>query len=418
MAIGHAVLGVLTRGRRYGYEIRRELEDEFGAAWRLDFGQLYRALSVMRRNGWVVGRVEPGRDGPARRVYAITARGRSEFRRWLRQPVEHAAHGRDELPLKVRFAMAGPPARAGELVAAQHRLLDARRRTQEQRSERAQHKSDSAAWLLAEAHRRQTDAAIAWLRSCEAVLPARPRCAPAATETRALVAGGSDDPLLEMIGRLATARHPELRFSTEIAGSLAGLVALREQRVDLAGIHLLDVDSGEYNVPFVKHVLPEERIVLLHLAQREQGLMVAARNPKEIRRLRDLLRPGVRVINRQRGAGTRLLLHHRLRQARIDPYAIAGYGSEAPTHGAVAAAVAAGAADAGPGIRAVAEAWGLEFLPLGYERYDLAIPRAVFDSRRLRPLLEAMHRKSLRRTAAAMSGYDVSHMAEIVAELR
>ncbi len=417
MAIAHAVLGVLTRGDRYGYEIRRQLEDEFGADWRLDFGQLYRALGAMQRSGWIAGRVEPGRQGPARRVYALTNRGRAEFRRWLRQPVERSEHGRDELPLKLRFAMAGSTVRAGELVAAQHRLLDARRRTQKERFEDAQRKRDTAAWLLAEAHRRQTDAALAWLQSCAAVLPAAPRCARPIAERAALVAVGSDDPLLEMIGRLATARHPELQFSTEVAGSLAGLVALREQRADLAGIHLLDVDSGEYNVPFVKHVLPEEPIVLVHLAQREQGLMVAAGNPKEICRLCDLLRPGIRMINRQRGAGTRLLLHHRLRQARIDPHAIAGYAAEAPTHGAVAAAIVAGAADAGPGIRAVAQAWGLGFIPLGYERYDLAIPRAVFESKRLRPLLEVMHQTAVRRTAETMTGYDVSRMSDIVADL-
>ena len=417
MAIAHAVLGVLTRGDWYGYEIRRQLEDEFGADWRLDFGQLYRALGGMQRNGWITRRVEPGRQGPARRVYALTSRGRAEFRRWLRQPVERAVHGRDELPLKVRFAMAGPPAWAGALVAAQHRLLDAQRRTQKERSETAQRKRDPGAWLLAEAHRRQTDAAIAWLQSCAAVLPARPRCARDTSEPTTLVAVGSDDPLLEMIGRLAVTRHPELHFSTEAAGSLAGLVALRDQRADLAGIHLLDVDSGEYNVPFVKHLLPEEPIILLHLAQREQGLMVAAGNPKEIHHLRDLVRPGVRMINRQRGAGTRLLLHHRLRQARIDPHAIAGYAAEAPTHGAVAAAIAASAADAGPGIRAVAQAWGLEFIPLGYERYDLAIPRAVYESKRLRPLLEVMHQKAVRRTAETMTGYDVSRMSDIVADL-
>jgi putative molybdopterin biosynthesis protein len=249
------------------------------------------------------------------------------------------------------------------------------------------------------------------------MIPVRHSSARAAAEATALVAVGSDDPLLDLIGRLATGRHPELRFSAEAAGSIAGLVALRDQRAHLAGIHLLDVDSGEYNVPFVKHVLPEEPIILIHLARREQGLMVAPGNPKEIRRLRDLSRPGVRMINRQRGAGTRLLLHHRLRKARVDPQAIAGYTGEAPTHSAVAAAITAGAADVGPGIRAVAQAWGLEFIPLGYERYDLAIPRTVFDSKRVRPLLEVMHQKSFRQTAEAMSGYDVSRMSDIVADL-
>lgn len=417
MAIAHAVLGVLTRGDRYGYEIRGQLEEEFGAQWRLDFGQLYRVLATIQHKGWIAGRMQPGTQGPARRVYALTTRGRAEFRTWLRGPLDRSEHGRDEFPLKVRFGMTAHPARVGELVGEQHRILDSRRRAQKARTEAAQRQRDTGAWLLAEAQRRQTEAGIAWLQSCEAIIPARQSASRAAAEPAALAAVGSDDPLLDMIGRLAMAQHPEMRFTTDAVGSIAGLVALREQRAQLAGIHLLDVDSGEYNVPFVKHVLPEEPIILLHLAQREQGLMVAAGNPKEIRRLRDLRRPGVRMINRQRGAGTRLLLHHRLRQARIDPQTIAGYSGEAPTHGAVAAAITAGAADVGPGIRAVAQAWGLEFIPLGYERYDLAIPRTVFESKRLRPLLDVMHQKAFRQTAKALSGYDVSRMSDIVADL-
>jgi putative molybdopterin biosynthesis protein len=110
-----------------------------------------------------------------------------------------------------------------------------------------------------------------------------------------------------------------------------------------------------------------------------------------------------------------LLLFQRLRQARIDPTTIRGYAREATTHAGVAAAIASGTADVGPGIRAVAEAWGLEFLPLGHERYDLAIPRRIFDSVRLRPLLELIHQRAFRRAASAFSGYDVSHMSEIVA---
>ena len=106
------------------------------------------------------------------------------------------------------------------------------------------------------------------------------------------------------------------------------------------------------------------------------------------------------MVNRQAGAGTRLLLHHLLRRARIDPSRIDGYERELPTHGAVAAAIAAGTADAGPGVRAVAQAHGLDFLPLGEERYDLAIPRRVFESRQLRPLLELLHDTAFRREAA------------------
>lgn len=230
-----------------------------------------------------------------------------------------------------------------------------------------------------------------------------------------LFAVGSDDLVLDLLVRHLAQQHPEIRFAARPVGSLSGLIALHERRAQLAGIHLLDVDSGEYNVPHVKHLLPGERVVLVTLARREQGLMLAAGNPKGIRGLRDLARRGVRVVNRQAGAGTRLLLHHRLRQARIDPRRLSGYERELPTHSAVAAAIATGAADAGPGVRAVAEAQGLDFLPLGEERYDLAIPQQVFESRQLRPLLALLHDASFRREAAQFSGYDVTRMSRVVA---
>jgi putative molybdopterin biosynthesis protein len=155
----------------------------------------------------------------------------------------------------------------------------------------------------------------------------------------------------------------------------------------------------------------------VNLAYREQGLLVAPGNPKGIRDLRDLARPDVRFVNRQRGSGTRLLLYHRLRQAGVNPQTIHGYDGEAPTHSAVAAAIAAGTADVGPGLRAVAQAWGLGFLPLGQERFDLAITRAAFDSPRLRALREVIHQTDFRQAAAALSGYDVTRLGEVIADI-
>lgn len=417
MAIAHAVMGLLRGGARYGYEIRRELEARFGPEWRIDFGQLYRLLASSERKGWVATRPAPGKQGPARRMYGLTRQGRAEFSRWLQAPLDTAGHGRDEFPLKLRFGIACDPARVATRIAERRQVLKARRRAQEGRSEAAQRNRDAGAWLVAEAQLQQTDAALTWLRSCEAVSRVHQAASDIAVEPDVLVAVGSDDPVLDLLLRLATEQHPEIRCASSPAGSIAGLIALHEQRADLAGVHLLDVDSGEYNVPFIKHVLPEEPIMLIHLAQREQGLMVATGNPKGIRQVRDLARPGVRLINRQRGAGTRLLLHHRLCRAKIDPQAIVGYAHEAPTHNAVAAAISAGVADVGPGIRAVAQAWGLDFIPLGQERYDLAIPRPLFTSKRLLPLLEVMHQDAFRQAAAGFSGYDLSSISEIVAEL-
>ncbi len=349
MSVAHAVMGVLARGERYGYELRRGLEEELGSEWRLDFGQLYRVLGTMAEKGWVSFRVEAGRSGPARKVYGLTAAGRREMGRWMRDEPRAPLRRRDHAVVRARLGSTfrGRKGAGGE----------------------------------------------------------------------PLFAIGSDDLVLDLLACRLTQPHHGIRFAARPVGSLSGLIALHERRAHLAGIHLLDVDSGEYNVPYVKHLLPEERVVLVNLARREQGLMLAPGNPKGIRGLRDLTRHGVRLVNRQTGAGTRLLLHHLLRKARIDPGDIAGYARELSTHTAVAAAIAAGAADAGPGVRAAAEAHGLDFLPLGEERYDLVIPRHVFESAALRPLLELLHDSSFRREAAHFPGYDVARMSRVVASI-
>jgi len=346
MPLAHALLGLLAREERHGYELRRELERELGPDWRIDFGQLYRALARLERAGWVRVRTKVRAGGPTRKVRAITASGRRELARWTQQP-----------PV---------PARRREAGLVQRRF------------------------------------------GAPAGDPAEPK----------LIAIGSDDAILDLLTRELADRHPEMHFSAQPEGSLSGLNALREGRAHLAGIHLLDGDTGAYNVPYVKHILPEEAVILVTLAWREQGLMLAPGNPLRIRGVRDLGRRGVRLINRQRGAGTRLLLYQMLRQARVEPRRIDGYEREVQTHDGVAAAIAAWSADAGPGVRAAAEKWNLTFLPLVQERYDLAIPRAVFESPRLRPLLEVLHRRTFRRAAGAIPGYDVSRMGSVAARIQ
>ena len=416
MPVRHALLGLLARSARHGYELRRALEEEIGPEWRLDFGQLYRLLGAMRRKAWIAARTETGARGPDRKVYALTQRGRAELTHWLQQPTAEVVRGRDALSVKLRFGHATGATPVDSVLAERRRQLEARHHAERLRCDRARQARDSSRWLAAETRRRHAEGALAALDSCVAV--AGSGVAPRAThEDSDLIAIGSDDPVVDLLRQFVADAHPEIRFSTVSVGSLDGLIALRDRRAHLAGIHLLDVDSGAYNVPFIKHLLPDEPVRLVHLAQREQGLMVPAGNPRGIRRLRDISRRGIRLINRQPGAGTRLLLYQRLRAARIDPHSIDGYDRVAPTHNAVAAAIAAGSADVGPGLRAVADAWGLAFIPLGQEPYELAVPRQVCESRRLRALLEVLHHDAFRQAAAALSGYDFSRMSEIVADI-
>jgi len=230
---------------------------------------------------------------------------------------------------------------------------------------------------------------------------------------RTLVAIGSHDLALDLLASHLHRAGAQRRLSSANVGSLGGLMALKRHDAHLAGTHLLDEETGEYNRPFVRRLLPDEEIVLVHLAWREQGFLVAPGNPLGLGELRDLARPGVRFVNRQRGSGTRVLLDYHLKQAGIDPGAIAGYEREEFTHMAVAAAVLSGAADVGLGIRAAAQALGLEFVPLFSECYELAVPRRHWESELLAPLRQALSDPAYRAAVEALGGYDARSMGEV-----
>jgi molybdate-binding protein/DNA-binding transcriptional regulator YhcF (GntR family) len=219
---------------------------------------------------------------------------------------------------------------------------------------------------------------------------------------------GSHDLALDLLVSQVRKREPDIVVHISHAGSLGGLIALQEERADLAGIHLLDEETGEYNYPYVKHVLPGRAMAIVHLAYRIQGLMVAEGNPKRIRAIEDLGRPDVNIVNRQKGSGTRVLLDLKLRQQGISPSHLRGYEREVDTHLAVATSVARGEADAGLGIEAAARSFQLSFLPLFRERYDLVIPMEHYRSGRLAPLLEAIAGTDFRKAVSDAGGYDTS----------
>ncbi len=230
---------------------------------------------------------------------------------------------------------------------------------------------------------------------------------------RTIVHIGSHDLTLDLLAQFMA--EAGRRFVSANAGSLGGLIALRRGEAHLAGSHLLDPDTGEYNVSYVRQYLPGTPVVLVTLLRREQGLIVAKGNPKRIESLADLARPDVRIVNRQRGAGTRVLLDYRLGQLGIAPEQVRGYEREEYTHLAVAAAVQSGVADCGLGVRAAARALDLDFVPVEWERYDLVIPQAHYESDLLRPLLDLLHDKSVQQAVAELPGYDPSSMGIIAA---
>ena len=227
---------------------------------------------------------------------------------------------------------------------------------------------------------------------------------------RALVAIGSHDLALDLLAQFLAERHEGLRLVSANVGSLGGLVALRRGEAHLAGTHLLDPETGEYNAAYVRRYLPGQRVALVTLAGREQGWLVPPGNPLGLSGWDDAARRDVQLVNRQRGAGTRVLLDYELGRRSIAPAAVRGYEREEYTHLAVAAAIASGAADAGLGIQAAARALRLDFVPLAHEPYELAIPQAVYEGETLRPLLTLLADDAFRAAVAAMPGYDISVM--------
>jgi molybdate-binding protein/DNA-binding XRE family transcriptional regulator len=225
------------------------------------------------------------------------------------------------------------------------------------------------------------------------------------------------DPSLALIGAHLVRRYPSYRLQWIQGGSLSALRALGQGEVHAAGTHLRDPETGEENVPFVRRELPGRRVAIVTLSRWQQGLIVARGNPKGIREGADLLRSDVTIVNREAGSGGRTLLDTRLLAAGGDPATVNGYQRELPSHMAVAEAIAAGSADAGPGIEAAARAFGLDFIPLQEERYDLVIPLDERESAPMQALLEVAMTRRCRDEVEALGGYDSSVVGNVVAEL-
>ena len=231
-----------------------------------------------------------------------------------------------------------------------------------------------------------------------------------------LVVLGSHDNTIDLLATLLRRRDHRLRLSSGHVGSLGGLMALRQGRAHLGGSHMLDPETNTYNVPFIERYLPGVPLKLVNLAWREQGLMVAPGNPQQITAIRDLTRPGVRFINRQRGAGTRLLLDYLLQEAGLKADQVQGYEREEYTHMAVAVNVFSGTADVGLGILAAAKALGLDFIPLLPERYDLVVPETTFADPRFQTLLAVVRSREFQAAAAALGGYDLKDCGRVLWE--
>ncbi|HMM39152.1 MAG TPA: substrate-binding domain-containing protein, partial [Desulfovibrio sp.] len=225
---------------------------------------------------------------------------------------------------------------------------------------------------------------------------------------RVLVHIGSHDNVIDMLGNELMGLPEPMQLVSSHVGSMGGLSALRDGTALFAGSHLFDPETQDFNFPFLLRYLPDVEVLVVNLAIRHQGLIVAPGNPKNISAVSDLARPDVLFINRQKGAGTRILLDHHLKTAGIRPEEVRGYDREEFTHMAVAVNVLTGAADCGLGIYAAAKALGLDFLPLARERYDLVIPRAQAEDPRILALLELVRSEKFQKDIQALGGYETT----------
>ncbi len=226
---------------------------------------------------------------------------------------------------------------------------------------------------------------------------------------------GSHDVILDLLAQHLSGHNRRLVSAN--VGSQGGLVALRRGEAHIAGSHLLRPETGEYNLPYLEQYLPRVPVKLVGFVRREQGLIVRRGNPKGVCSLQDLVRDEVMFINRQRGAGTRVLLDYHLNLMKLAPNQVHGYDDEEYTHLGVAAAVASGRADCGLGIPAAAQALDLDFVPLFHERYDLVIPQVHAKSDLLKPLFELLKSQLFQNAVKMLPGYDTSIMGTLIAEV-
>ena len=240
---------------------------------------------------------------------------------------------------------------------------------------------------------------------------------PARAIKNSIIAVGSHDMTLDLMASRIKINHPSRTLSSSNIGSVGGLLALSREEAHIAGSHLLDPETGLYNISYIYKYIKDKRVVVINLVHRVQGLMIPKGNPKTIFSLRDITREDVSFVNRQRGSGTRVLLDYKLSEMGLNTRNITGYNREEYTHLSVAATVAGGGADCGLGILPAAKALGLDFVPISTEQYDLIMPEHFYEAGILQPVVDIINDPEFKNEIERLGGYDVSNMGDIIAAL-
>jgi putative molybdopterin biosynthesis protein len=222
-----------------------------------------------------------------------------------------------------------------------------------------------------------------------------------------LVSIGSHDLVMDIISDM-------MRLSSSHVGSMGGIMSIRRDECHIAPIHLLDMETGVYNISYVKKYFPKRRMAVIKGVQRLQGFMVKKGNPLGIKGVEDLTREDITFANRQRGSGTRVLLDYRLQVSEIKPEHIKGYTRELPTHMAVAAAISSGSAVTGLGVLSAANAMALDFVPLANEDYDFLIDADSLEMDRVKEFISIITSSEFKRRVELMGGYSFERIGEII----
>ena len=228
-----------------------------------------------------------------------------------------------------------------------------------------------------------------------------------------VLAIGSHDPLIDELSDMLHAEDPSLYLSSTHVGSMGGIMAVKRGESHLAGCHLLDEESGEYNYSYMKKYFPDGGIRLVECVGRTQGIMIAKGNPLGIEKFEDLAKPGLRYVNRQKGSGTRVLTDYLIKKYSMDSDAIDGYDREEMTHTSVAAQIASGSGDAGMGIYSAAMIYDLDFVPVCTEQYDFIIPDSAWDLPQVQKLISILKSPEFAKRLEALGGYTLEHPGEV-----
>lgn len=228
-----------------------------------------------------------------------------------------------------------------------------------------------------------------------------------------VVSIGSHDLILDVLADMLPEKYNDVFLTSTHVGSMGGLMALKRGEAHLAPIHLLDEETGEYNISYLKKMF-NEPMALIKGVHRIQGIMVKKGNPLGIHEIKDIVGGNVRYVNRQHGAGTRILLDYQLKRQGIDSNEIRGYDREMSTHMAVAAAVAGESADAGMGVLSAAKAMNLDFIQVGPEEYDFAVPEKFLETRGVRAFIERLKSDDFKKRVAELGGYDTYETGRII----